>query len=474
MYKVFIVDDEALVIKSLKGSVDWQEYGFEVIGEAYNGIEAYEKILQIRPDIVFTDIRMPGLNGLELIKKVKETCPNTKFVVVSAYAEFAYAQRAMSYGALGYCLKPFDDIEIISMLKKAKEILDKAKELLEMDIFAIIEGKNLDNGEKLKEIFDTIGFQVDERKGVIILVSVGADKLEFCSEFKYFSLKIGSSKYIYLINYYDQREQIKEYIRNNLPENVKGVGIGRELKVCNSLKENIDEASIAAYQFFMTGERGVYELGSYNTEQLNSIIKRLEEVINSKNIVLVQNILDDFADLFKQGIMNTRHAFIIYNIITSSFYRLNSENTEGYIFSIEQLMDLFHSGQDMLEYFKDIFIKYLSENKQYIPDKIRNGSFRQILKFINDNFNKDISLQSISQSFTINPSYISQLFKKELGITFTEYLTKLRISFASELLKTTDLTVGEISEKAGYIDYFYFTRTFKKVTSKTPSQYRNS
>lgn len=256
MYKVFLVDDEELVIKSLMASVDWNSFGFEIAGYALSGGEAYERIKEIKPDIVFTDIRMPGISGLELIKNIKKTMVNTICIVISGYAEFAYAQKAINYGAFGYCLKPFDEEEIGSYLNKAKVMLDSHSAKNVPDFIDLI----------ANEANDTIGFDV--------------------------------SKYT-------------------------------------------------------------------------------------------------------------------------------------------------------------------------------NPTFKTILKYVNNNFCSDISIQSISKDLNVNASYISQLFKKEVGITFTEYLSNLRIDRACNMLKTTDLSISEIAEKTGYNDFFYFSRIFKKIKGMPPSKYRN-
>lgn len=110
MHKVLIVDDESWIVESMKDFVDWKHYGFEVIGQAYNGLEALEAIQRYQPDIVFTDVRMPEMGGLELIQKAKELPFLIHFVVVSGYAEFIYAQEALKLGAVAYCLKPFDEV----------------------------------------------------------------------------------------------------------------------------------------------------------------------------------------------------------------------------------------------------------------------------------------------------------------------------------------------------------------------------
>lgn len=104
--------------------------------------------------------------------------------------------------------------------------------------------------------------------------------------------------------------------------------------------------------------------------------------------------------------------------------------------------------------------------------EVKNETFRDIINHVNEHFFNDITLQSIAQKFTINPNYASQLFKKETGVTFTKYLTTMRVNYASSMLKTSDLSINEIAEKSGFKDYFYFTRVFKKITNMTPTAYR--
>ena len=139
MYKVFIVDDEELVIKSLKATVDWKGCGYEVVGYALSGEEAVEAVKQIHPDVVFSDIRMPGMNGLELKKRLDDAGISAKFIIVSGLAEFALVQKAIQNGISGYCLKPFDEMEIMGYLKKIKRELDARHLLPEGEILDLIE-----------------------------------------------------------------------------------------------------------------------------------------------------------------------------------------------------------------------------------------------------------------------------------------------------------------------------------------------
>jgi len=121
MYKVMLIDDEKWVVKSLNNMINWQTHGFHIVDTAFNGIEGYEKIAQHSPDLVFTDIRMPGMDGLELIRRCVERGDRADFIIATGYKDFDYAKKAIQYGAINYCLKPFEKVEI-------KEALDKFSE----------------------------------------------------------------------------------------------------------------------------------------------------------------------------------------------------------------------------------------------------------------------------------------------------------------------------------------------------------
>ena len=197
MYRVLIVDDELFVISSLKNRVKWNDYGFEIVGEARNGIAAYKKILQLKPDVVFTDIRMAGMSGLDLIQKVNELSLNIQFVVISGYAEFEYAQKALNYGALGFCLKPFDENEIIGILKKAGAVLNKIRVSCEARLLTLLEDSRSGDNAAISEIFKTLGFEYDGESGIQVAVPVGNARLNLREGIKYIEIKTGRSKYDY-------------------------------------------------------------------------------------------------------------------------------------------------------------------------------------------------------------------------------------------------------------------------------------
>lgn len=166
MYKVFLVDDEELVIKSLIASVDWEAYGFQVSGYALTGSEAFDEIQAIEPHLVFTDIRMPGISGLELIKQLKDVSSRALVIVLSGYAEFALAQKAINYGAFGYCLKPFDEFEISGFLKKASKLIKDNEKNKDADILEYLETGALEHTERLKKMLLAAGIIPESQEAV--------------------------------------------------------------------------------------------------------------------------------------------------------------------------------------------------------------------------------------------------------------------------------------------------------------------
>ena len=164
MYKVLIVDDESWVLENYRLGIDWASKGFEVVDTASNGMEALEKIRQLHPDLVLTDIRMPVMGGLEMIRQAKQMFPDLEFVVISGYAEFSYAQKALNFGVAGYCLKPVEDADIQGVLANVRERLDRRYDR-RVDYFSALEYMTDDMGESKISASD-IGLHWDAQQGI--------------------------------------------------------------------------------------------------------------------------------------------------------------------------------------------------------------------------------------------------------------------------------------------------------------------
>lgn len=469
MYKVFIADDEEYVVKSLMKNVNWKAYGFEVIASSNDGIDACGDILKLKPHLVFTDIRMPGMNGLELIKKAKAELPGTLFVVISGYAEFAYAQKAMNYGAIGFCLKPFDD-EIDNLLKKAKTMLDSSNQE-ELDIITAIEDQSPGSKLQLAALLRQKGIEVE--KGMAVAVSLGAERICFRESADYLSVKIGSSKYLYFLSCKNQADY-GYAIDERRMEDIKGIGISGIFFSMDALEKNIDEAMVQAYQFFITGERGIYHRKDDGQKLTESVMKEFEKTMSRMDFEAVGKLLDTAQTYFKRGNLNIKHAMSIYNVyITFSSHFFEIDRYDEYIYGFDQLCNVFRNADDMLKSIKEDMHNSVMKHEGMAKKEIKNEYFKKVIDYVDQNFYKDISVQSLSKEFVINSNYISQLFRKNTNMTFTDYVTRLRIEYSKELLKKTDISIEEIAGKSGYTDYFYFIRVFKKTTGKAPGQFRH-
>jgi Response regulator containing CheY-like receiver domain and AraC-type DNA-binding domain len=466
MYKVFIADDEEFIIKSLMKGIHWDRYGFEVVASAIDGVDAFEAIKNIRPNLVLTDIRMPGMSGLELIKNIQEVDKSILFAVLSGYAEFAYAQKAIDYGAIGYCLKPFDDDVIYGILKKAKNILDEAGGN-ECDVLRLIQEDTAESRSRLEDLLETHGIPV--KAGIAVAASFGRLTGRFDNNLKYLRMDADVGRNLYILSDAD----VDRFIESELPEEVEGVGICRNIYTTENLRHCVKQASALAYQFFVTGRRGFFLAAEPKNEDIQCRIENYEKAVAQMDIGQVRETLDAIGESAKNGALTIKHIVNIYNTYVKYLSRVFHEDSyEKYVYSFEDLCYLFKDANAMIDHIKTKIASYVGMKSNTPCGNIKNEYLKKIVVYINQNFYKEISIQSLSQEFSMNPNYVSQLFTKEVGMTFTAYLTNLRIDYAKRLLLKTEYPLSEIVNKCGYTDYFYFIRVFKKMTGLTPSHFR--
>lgn len=464
MYKVFIVDDEELVVKSLKASVDWKHCGFEVVGYALSAEEAVEKIPSHKPDVIFSDIRMPGMNGLELIKLLKDMEVMAKFIIVSGLAEFALAQKAIKHGVYGYCLKPFDEMEIMGYLLKIKKELETQNVLRDDEILDYIESSTAETSMKLEQVLNSAGIHRLEQDKLRLLLSVRRDKLSFDKSMPCLTIRIGHRKFIYLMSERDAGLFQASHRR----EELKGIGFSNAFTDIRAMIQAIQEAEPQAFQYFTISDSAAWRWNMRSTE-MKAVIPNFT-VDGSFNTYLAR--LDETLPLFRNGQYDIRHAILLYNECMMQLSRLGRDTTDLYLYSFDQLTDLYDDVDEMIAYLKGLFRDEQSGRNFQIQHG-RNQTLTGILSYLNENFSEDVTIHAISKRFNVNANYISQLFRKELDRTFTEYMNVLRMERATVLLKTTAIPIHEIADQVGYKDYFYFSKLFKKMMGVPPKTYRN-
>lgn len=458
MFNVLIADDEPSVIESLKVSIDWESLGLVLAACERSGKEALERIEKEKIDVAILDIRMPGMNGLELCEYLKRQYEDLQIIFISGYAEFSYAQKAIGYGALGYCLKPLEYDQITKLLLKAVQRLEKSSRLIsEADLLDALETGQY---QEMELILKQLGFT--ETK-YYVAVTVGERPIAVSAD-NGISVKFGRGQWGYILKKQFSAEELEEYISNST---CRSAGYFCRAVNVKELSAALDECIVRAYQFFVEPECRLnceQNNGKGAGELLAQITKNAEKGRWDEVCGQLELIEKKYRKCF-----NIRSALRLCNIIyTGNLFR--EEANDYYIYNQKQLVTEYETFSGMLRRLrKSIVNASMASDEQ---GTFSNTAFMKLMHYISENYHKEISLTSAGEALHMNPNYVSQMFKKETGNTLIRYITQLRMEDATRLLATTQKPVMEIALEVGFNDYFYFLKTFKKITGKTPTQYR--
>lgn len=472
-YSVIIVDDEKLVINSLALGFDWSATDFEIIATFQNSKEALEQIKLLKPDVVFTDIKMPGLSGLEMMSLLNDQLPATKFVFISGHEDFAYAKKALDLGAMGYLLKPLEDEEILEVLEHMKSQFTDAQNHLEAMFYSMVQN----NAPETKDLFQKTFLNVYLHSQQYCIAASILDIAAELQGFVHFTkIKYGKDVYFYFMEDSSILEspgfyqRIRHAIHIGQIKNFSYVMKDPE----KDLLQEIESLFNSVYSFYFHGLAipPNYLAQSVSHSAPSSYFKLLEEAYCKDTIVDMIELLKNVSTLYGEEERTILDALRIYNLIMSLLFRRDNVFFDVPFTSPQQLTESFSDFQNMIDYLRNTLSIQSSSFGKLNLNLIKNDTFKQIITYISQNFASPISFQKICQEYSINPSYLSQVFQRELGTTFTHYLTDLRIHYAKHLLEHTNMIIAEISEKVGYDHYFYFSKLFKKYTSLSPTQYR--
>jgi two-component system response regulator YesN len=469
MYRAMIVDDEHWVVINLRDSVDWSRYGFQIVSTETQSPKALELIKVLNPDLVFVDIRMPEISGLELIKKCNELQLDTLFIVVSGFAEFSYVQKCMNLGAIGYCLKPIEEEEIIPLLKKAKEKLDDRSAKDVPSVLDLIMEDKLEGKEQIGKLLEKAGF--DTRNGMRIVMCRDVENSELLRNYHHVKISSGNGKSIFIAE-----ESSSTSLYNNLLHytgRFRGIGLSGIVHQLENLKEAIEDAEMAAFQYFISGKPTVYQPSG---NKGFSEFKQLHLALQKHDMSELSALYDQYEQWFRSGAYQVKHAFFLYNTVMTTIIQSQqseSEKLDKYLLvDYEQIIERYNDVYDLIQDLKRMSGAYLGG--MYHQEQIRNDSFLAVIQYVNSNYHLNLSLQMLAEEFFMNRNYISQLFIKHVSKSFTDYLAELRIRHACELLKNSNLPIHRVGERAGYQDAYYFSKIFKKMVGKTPREYRLS
>lgn len=523
---VLIVDDEFRIGTLIKKLIHWDEFHLECVDVVDNGESAFEIIQSDRcPDVVITDIRMPKINGLELIAMTRETHKDMKFVVISGYKEFEYAHQALQYGVEDYLLKPVSEDELNRVLKKISEELNvQWQSELEQRALreAVSESRHIIKRDFLKNIIETEEpEEVDERvelqgeiyRGIDIKLDYvdyhkkdkKQDKLtiERIEEIVERILKAETEEvlicekenlHIYCLFNYDFSKakaiknsmndilmEIKDYLMGFEQYEVT-IGIGTERKEFAEIRFSIKEAHRAVGNRIKQGvgriiyaetiHHQVRNEENFLTEEEKEWIRtsiesysveKLEQCINQMYSKYMTGENLDFSDCYDMA----------EELVNYFFDHMELQQEDGGRERRHVLSNCQHcyTISGLKKFLKTSLGKYVEASKE-AAEAESVKPIRQARKYMEEHYGEKIVLEDLAEIVGLNPVYFSVLFKKETGINVSAYLMNVRMEKAKEFLCNTNETIAAIGDRVGYKDSRYFSQTFSKQVGVKPALYR--
>jgi two-component system response regulator YesN len=538
VYKVFLVEDEVIVREGIRNNIFWEQAHYTLAGEASDGEIALSMILDIKPDILITDIRMPFMDGLTLSKIVKKTLPWIKIIILSGHDEFEYAREAVSLGIDEYLLKPVSSSEMKSALEKIAARIDEDKEMF----------------NNIKKLEAQIGFQTDilRDRWLSDFIDGKISAAKFIEQEKEFGLDLIARSYIVLVaELINNNEKEQQFIQAK----IIAQSIIREYADCIYFWKNEKSFVIIIKEMVATNEESLaslkesayaiaqalkYEL-ERNTKYslvigIGNTVLRTGEIAASYSMarkIIEHGITKGVSHIVDADTFNNNNS----SLPSSSFNPSPLANVTGDIFltklkyaakkDVDSIMqeytkvlgDNFNDNQLLIIFiFGEIIvagskivealggdiasvapfslnqesIQVITGSKEIFDEKVKaflfavieyrdsrtSGRYQSVIvktkKYIDENYSSaDLSLYSTAFYVGISPNHLSTVFSQETGEKFIEYLTRVRIEKAKELLRSTTMKSADITYEVGFSDPHYFSSIFKKNTGLSPREYRS-
>ncbi|MEK5466310.1 response regulator [Paenibacillus sp. FSL R7-0210] len=527
MLGVLIVDDELLMRIGLKSIIQWEDEGFTILGEAANGREALELAGTHRPDLIITDIKMPVMDGLELIREARRLDIGGQFVILSCLEEFQYAQEALRLGAADYLIKsdmkPHELVHVLETVKKRavrlsagsssvmppgsyKESIGYLKETLFKELISGFKaaGDVQVNRESLRiRLADEPmvllklrinHFEQHRRKYVeqdekLLRYSVTNILEEILPRKRAKEIIVmNSAEYVLLLDLGPEgrivraeieraaakiQAAMKDFLKLTLSIGVSGPAPG-----FGGLKQAYQEADMALDELFFASGSGLSFYDKARSRQRRGerlfIDKpcmrkfRQDTESGSEGALAFLNSLKDTMLLEGCTKQAARSTYIrMLGAILSCFPALPEPNEAG----LTVYESILH--EESLEGLHQTVSGYLEQCRAQMSEGESSRSYaEQASELIMQLYAEDISLQSVADRINVNASYLSRVFKQETGENFVSFLTRLRMEKAKSLLRDRNIKVYEVAERVGYPNTAYFSKLFKKLSGMSPEEYR--
>ncbi|MEE1012926.1 MAG: response regulator [Clostridia bacterium] len=519
MYQVLLVDDEEIIIEGMSKMIPWKEFGCELCACARSAEEGLEKIREFHPDIVFADVRMKRMTGLEMIEQAQEDLKNTQVVVISGYRDFEYVKKALSLGVIGFVVKPTKLEELKKMLQTAVDNLDREREKVAkvknlkqelQETQAVLTEKlfweRLQSDGIKPEEFSEQEIAEYQNAGNFVIITVNIERKEKKTEeiqgklleksllygYRIFPIFSALSNEFAAIITADTEHDLNNQLFIEFLEEIQrcfeteyflfvSIGISSIGKGFSEIKEKYLESKQALEHRKYTGGHMLlfYEdvpkvLPRVETKDSVRCILLMEAVLSGnvvKNEAQLEAVYDYLCKIEDLQEVKDFIMAVIDKIYDSYWLMKGNGSTEESHRAILPLIQNCVNFEECFELLSSLCRTMVGKvdgyAKQQYSLKIKNA-----VDYIKKHYNQEISRDIIAEHVGVSPNYISAIFKKEMKMTLVEYIKQVRIENAKQLLWESDLRINEIADIVGFSDGYYFSRIFKDMVGVTPTQYR--
>lgn len=533
MYKVMLVDDDYPVLQLLSETIEWEQLGVSLQSTHENGASAFEKAMSEMPDILITDIGMPKMNGIELTKKLKNQNPNLKVAILSCHADFGYAQQALKLQVQDYLVKDtFDPDDLRKLILKFKDTLDEQnnknikhlqiqnmldrnkesvkerfiKKTIEQpdinEINWIAEAKSLGlhldqsgyigslamihNYSKVKEQYlseDTLNFAIH---------NVVTEEMERCYPGAQHFQHGGRELFVFfpsslilkrnaLSEVSESMKRIQHALKKSLNVSLSFI-TGQGCKNMLEFKQELLQLISRNHQSFYMKPGTIAEMKNPQEAPTEDLFSKYDEAAaEMRELIMLRddNRITEYVN--KWVIFLEEKQFppeLVKDWVLKLLLDLRVKLHALQLFRSQQTIEYMHNEIFEIQFLDELktwLMSYFKSILSFVKEVYEQTKRKEILdafKYVTVNIEKKITLDEVSSHLFLNPSYFSRLFKKEVGETFVEYVTKMKINRAKELLEQTADSVGKICERLGYDNQSYFIKIFKNYVGVTPIEYR--
>ncbi|GIP20705.1 response regulator [Paenibacillus sp. J22TS3] len=537
MLNLLVIEDETTTREGLLTMIDWGSLGIQICGQAANGLEAWELLQSIPADLLLSDIRMPMMDGLQLVEKLQEHGMDVSCVLLTGYGDFEYAQKALRLGVEDYIIKPCHPREIAAVFRKTvtrllerrqtEDAVSGIRRQLEQSL-PMVKSQTIRQwltgpkqyGEDRLSLAKQLGIVIHTRDVVLIAIRPDGKTLQ----------KLGYNESDMQLIHFAAADIVRETLSQTLRQSIEvirsqdmiitlcngthdliqdklqagiaqlqcnlerylnlsvSVGISDVHLNLDSLAEAYGEALQALERRFYQGGGGIFRYTELSTSESGEASQSLAILAG-----LEQTLIEHLSrGLFAEGIrcaedwlghlqtgqsltrseINLQALSLLARIIQLAKDLPDSGSPSG----VSRLVEL--AGQieqmDTLEEISGLIFRVIRQLAELMnPQKIQPRKIQQAVEYINEHYNSpSLSLGSVARDLFVSSTYLSTLFKQDLGVNFLDYVHQFRVERAKAKLQSSDSKVQTIAREVGYSDEAHFTRTFKKWTGLSPSQYR--